>query len=728
MKRVLNLVIGGLQNKIFNLVLVTILLIVAAYTAVIVYQTSNLQTLVMETGAKQSESIEEISNRSMDAVATDSLGRTTELEASIADNFFRAAAEDVTMLAKYAEHLFSESKSYPARTVAFPDAARDGVVSVQLMLDENVDIADPEIAAEIALLGNMTDVMSTLYEESSINACYIATPSGVFVIADDRPGTKFSDSGELLTLPARSRPWYTGAVETGGLYFSDVQQDILTDQLGVFCSCPVYVDGALAAVVGADLFLDKITQGVTAASDVSEGFRCIINQNGHVVFAPDNQWIFRVQEDGIAQDMRRSPEHELGEFVTDALSGVEDVRIVNVFGKDYYMASAQLDTVGWAIVSVVRQKVVMQPTVILHEQYDAITQEAMASYEQSSSASLRTIITLLLTGTLLALIASQMLARRIVKPLELITKRINSLSGSDNAFEMEDTYRTGDEIEILAQSFATLSQRTRTYITQITQITAEKERIGAELDMAASIQANALPNIFPAFPGRKEFDIYATMHPAKEVGGDFYDFFMIGDDHLGIVVADVSGKGVPAALFMMIAKTMLKTQAQTRLSPERVLLEVNAALTEGNDEDMFVTVWLGVLEISTGELTYADAGHEKLLLYQNGEWKFLPKAGGPALAMWEPEDLELMDEKYQFRNQTVKLNPGDAIFQYTDGVTEATDADNQLFGDDRLLAAMNGAPSAKPEELLPHVRAKIDEFVKDAPQFDDITMLGLRMN
>ena len=118
-----------------------------------------------------------------------------------------------------------------------------------------------------------------------------------------------------------------------------------------------------------------------------------------------------------------------------------------------------------------------------------------------------------------------------------------------------------------------------------------------------------------------------------------------------------------------------------------MLLEVNAALTEGNDEDMFVTVWLGVLEISTGELTYADAGHEKLLLYQNGAWKFLPKAGGPALAMWEPEDLELMDEKYQFRNQTVHLNPGDAIFQYTDGVTEATDAENELFGDDRLLAA-----------------------------------------
>ena len=248
----------------------------------------------------------------------------------------------------------------------------------------------------------------------------------------------------------------------------------------------------------------------------------------------------------------------------------------------------------------------------------------------------------------------------------------------------------------------------------------------SELNMAAGIQKHMLPSTFPAFPERREFDIYATMDPAKEVGGDFYDFFMIGDDHLGMVAADVSGKGVPAALFSMIAKTMLKTQAQTRLSPEVVLMEVNASLSENNDEDMFVTVWLGVLEISTGELTYADAGHEKLLLYQNGAWSFLPKAGGPALAMWEPEDLELMDEKYQFRNQTIKLDPGDAIFQYTDGVTEATDESNELFGDDRLLDAMNGAPSAKPEELLPHIRAKIDEFVKDAPQFDDITMLGLR--
>ena len=251
----------------------------------------------------------------------------------------------------------------------------------------------------------------------------------------------------------------------------------------------------------------------------------------------------------------------------------------------------------------------------------------------------------------------------------------------------------------------------------------------SELDTATRIQAHMLPSTFPAFPAYREFDIYATMDPAKEVGGDFYDFFLIDSDHLALVVADVSGKGVPAALFMMTARTILKTKAQSSptLSPQILLEEANAALCENNRDGMFVTVWLGILEISTGELTYADAGHEKLLLYQDGAWRLLPKETiGPALAMWAPEDFAFMTEEYRYRDKTIQLRPGDAIFQYTDGVTEAMPANHELFGEERLLDAMNSAPSTQPEDLLAYVRARIDEFVKGAAQFDDITMLGLQ--
>ena len=261
-------------------------------------------------------------------------------------------------------------------------------------------------------------------------------------------------------------------------------------------------------------------------------------------------------------------------------------------------------------------------------------------------------------------------------------------------------------------------------------LVAERSRklasTSAELSMATSIQANMLPNTFPAFPTRKEFDIYATMEPAKEVGGDFYDFFLIDDDHLAMVMADVSGKGVPAALFMMTARTMLKDSALMGLDPAQAFFHVNALIAESNKAGLFVTVWLGILQISTGELTYADAGHEKLLLYQDGAWRFLPKGGCTALAVLEPDEFDDLPDSYRYRNETVQLKPGDMLFQYTDGVTEATDPAQKMFGDERLAAALNEVGGAPPKELLPHVRARIDEFVGTAEQFDDITMLALR--
>ena len=322
-----------------------------------------------------------------------------------------------------------------------------------------------------------------------------------------------------------------------------------------------------------------------------------------------------------------------------------------------------------------------------------------------------------------------LIRRSILRPLSFVQRNVREYrSTKDSAAVVRSLAQIGSDNEVgrLADDFSAMAVDLDEYSTNMARLSAEKERIGTELALAKRIQTHMLPNTFPAYPDRVEFDIFATMDPAKEVGGDFYDFFMVGEDQLAMVVADVSGKGVPAALFSMIAKTMLKTQTQTVLSPERVLTEVNVALGENNEEGMFVTVWLGVLEISTGELTYADAGHEKLALYQDGEWKLLPKACGTPLAAWPPDVLELMDESYRFRNQTIQLKPGDVIFQYTDGVTEATDAQEELFGEGRLLEALNAAGSVQPEALLPQVREKIDAFVKDAPQFDDITMLALR--
>ena len=274
-----------------------------------------------------------------------------------------------------------------------------------------------------------------------------------------------------------------------------------------------------------------------------------------------------------------------------------------------------------------------------------------------------------------------------------------------------------------AKEFASLS---RDINLTVEALKTSLATVQADLDKAAEVQKNILPTITRVISDRSEFELSSSMEPAKEVGGDFYDFFMIDGDHLALVVADVSGKGIPAALFMMLSKTVLKMEALSNTDPAAVLLRVNADLSEKNDDFMFTTAWLGVLEISTGTLTYADAGHEKLAIFRNGAWELPRKQNGAvALAVFAPSDYDGLPEKFHFRNHTLKLEPGDAVFQYTDGVTEATDADDELFGEERLLEALGAAPSASPGQVLPFVRERIAAFTAEAPQFDDITMLGL---
>jgi sigma-B regulation protein RsbU (phosphoserine phosphatase) len=301
-----------------------------------------------------------------------------------------------------------------------------------------------------------------------------------------------------------------------------------------------------------------------------------------------------------------------------------------------------------------------------------------------------------------------------------MSTRVSELGGKDLQFFMEDTYRTGDEIQVLAEGFADLSAKTLRYVDQVQKVTAEKERIGTELSMATAIQASQLPKLFPAFPTRSEFDIYASMTPAREVGGDFYDFFLIDPDHIALVMADVSGKGVPAALFMMIARVLIKSHLQNGQSVGEALANVNNQLCEGNEMGLFVTVWAAVIEISTGKGMAANAGHEHPALRRaGGQYELITYRHSLALAAMDG---------VPFKEHSFEMNPGDSLFVYTDGVAEATNAENELFGTERMLEALNTDPGASPKEVLAHVMDGINRFVAGAEQFDDITMLSFQYN
>jgi len=246
----------------------------------------------------------------------------------------------------------------------------------------------------------------------------------------------------------------------------------------------------------------------------------------------------------------------------------------------------------------------------------------------------------------------------------------------------------------------------------------------AELELGAKIQTAAMNKDFPEDP---RYSIAASMEPAKEVGGDFYDFFPVDDDRLALVMADVSGKGVPAALFMMNAKAQIKGAMQKGLSPAETLYEVNAQLCVNNTGHMFMTAWIGIVELSTGKLAYADAGHEELLLRQNGAWRFVPKTSGVALAVWEPKDLAQLEDPYQFTDTELYLRPGDMLIQYTDGVTEATNDKGDMFGTARLLSAVRATSSNEPQTVLERVQGEISAFAHETPQFDDVTLLCMEL-
>jgi sigma-B regulation protein RsbU (phosphoserine phosphatase) len=308
------------------------------------------------------------------------------------------------------------------------------------------------------------------------------------------------------------------------------------------------------------------------------------------------------------------------------------------------------------------------------------------------------------------------LDRTLIQPITTLKNGTDELV---NKLDSEEAFvsgiHTGDELEALAHSIEEMDRSLKHYVRENTAITAERERLNTELELAGSIQMDMLPCDFPPFPERSEFDLYASMNPAKEVGGDFYDFFLVDEDHLALVIADVSGKGIPGALFMMMVKIMVQNCVLAGLSPKQVMEQVNEQIAENNSESMFVTVWLGILDIPSGKLTAVNAGHEYPIFKKPGGcYELIKDKHGMAVGTMEG---------IRYREYEMQFEPGSSLFVYSDGLPEANNRAEELFGIARTLAALNENPDLPPEETLCAVERAVDTFVGDAPQFDDLTML-----
>ena len=311
------------------------------------------------------------------------------------------------------------------------------------------------------------------------------------------------------------------------------------------------------------------------------------------------------------------------------------------------------------------------------------------------------VIIVIVLGGIGLFVTSSRWARSVEKVVAYL-KRI----GAGELPEDKLKLHSHDEIDEVAYSINDMVESLR-----------DKQRIGSELNVATHIQADMLPSVFPPFPNRNDFELFASMNPAKEVGGDFYDFFMVDWDHLALVVADVSGKGVPAALFMVVTKTLIKDHSMLGLDPGEILSRTNELLCENNKEMLFVTGWIGIVELSTGKVVFANAGHNPPLVCRNGEYEYLKEKAGFVLGGMKG---------IRYKTQEMTLTKGDAIYLYTDGVTESTNASNELYGEDRLLQFINAHKDNNAEDLCKAIKKDTEDFTGEAPQFDDVTMVSFR--
>lgn len=597
----------------------------------------------------------------------------------------------IRQLAKDTEYLYAHQEEYPSRPLALtldmPD--EDDGDRYYWMYFTDADRNRADIYEEASLLANLESEFISIKDTSPMIArLFAATTTHINLAYDNNYAIK-KDFG-AYDPAADNALWYLNPKESGKIYISEAKADYFTGLLMVTIAVPYQVDGEFRGVVCADMIVKDIFDMVLSIDMGTEmGYGILFSETGTVICSRD------MTQDTTALDLLGTKE-----AVANLVNSPHGFTKTVLDNRNLYVFHRTVRATGWKLAIILAESDIIAP-----------------AKESDRTIFIICVILIVLVMLLLLLMIPfvNKCSNALISPLLHLTKEIETTV--DGNYNYVSDIQTGDEIQALSEAYEKMTKSLIEYIENLKKVTAEKERIGTELAVATHIQSSMLPCIFPAFPDRPEIDIYATMNPAYEVGGDFYDFFMVDDRHVAIVIADVSGKGVPAALFMVIGKTLIKDHTKPGCDLGDVFTEVNEILCESNQEGFFITAYEGVLDLDTGEYVFVNAGHETPFLYRaDGRFELYKDKSGFVLAGMEG---------MKYKSGSLVLHEGDKIFQYTDGVTEATNADDNLFGMARLEESLNKVADKTPCEILPAVKRDIDSFVGNARQFDDITMLCL---
>jgi len=447
-------------------------------------------------------------------------------------------------------------------------------------------------------------------------------------------------------------------------------------------------------VLTADISLEWLQEIVSSIKIFESGYGFLISRNGTVVTHPFKDLIMHETIFSVAEAREDVHLRRIGREMIRGESGFVPFTSI-VTEHKCWMAYCPVPSTGWSLAVIYPQDELMADVVNMN----------------------RTIFLLFLVGLFLLLGVIVFNARSITKPLRMLARatRVISTGNLDAEFPQ---IKSKDEVGNLSESFVYMQNSLKRYIQDLTETTAAKERIESELKIAREIQMSIIPKIFPPFPDRPEFDIFACIEPAKEVGGDLYDFFFIDDDHICFMIGDVSGKGVPASLFMAVTKTLFKANTGEGIRPDEILVRLNNELSRDNDSCMFVTIFCGILNTKTGEVLYSSAGHNPpLFLCRDKEAEYLGTPGGIAVGALEG---------LSFKTERLVLHPGECLFMYTDGVTEAANLRDELFSEKKLRDDLSPLRDRPIKDIVSSLMEKIEDFSQGAPQADDITVMILK--
>lgn len=650
------------------------------------------------------------------------LAENADLRALYIDRELAVVKEDVEILSNSISRILTSPEKYDPRTIANTQNQADIVSGVPYvryspaLVEQGVSA---KLAREIEIAANFKDVLLTMGKtyENYRTGLYAGSRNGYLIRLDFFPNgdaeNSFQSEIDDENYDHRQRPWYKLGEQATQPVFTEPYNG--TDGLvDVACVMPYRDSEGFAGVVGITYSVEEIYRQVADGTIGTTGFNFVVNGNGQVVLSTHTEGILAA---GRRIDLRQSDSATFAEAVRQMTNGDRAVVLVTVDGKEYYLAFTPMQNVGWSFGMLLGKDEVMEPAKKIGKEtseeignFQTVIQEIFADSAVKSGL-------FMLALLILFFVVSRMAAQRITQPISELTRGVQEISGGN--LDKKVQVQTGDELENLADCFNNMTNELSRYIENLSVKTAAEERTKTELTVAARIQEGMLPRTFPA---RAEFDLFASMTPAKAVGGDFYDFYLLDENHLVITIADVSDKGIPAALFMAMTKTLLKNNIIAGAKSDdlpNVMSATNDAICKDNEAGMFVTIFLAIINLSTGEMIYVNAGHNPPFIRRGGRFEALPKAQSPIFGVIDG---------LQFPAQKIRLTAGDALFLYTDGITEARNEQRKLFSEERLRRVLNGESVidfARARDILSAVNTAVNDYVGEAQQSDDMTMLGL---